>query len=100
MHVGKTALMERFVNDNFRVRYLKTIGIDFFIRNVTLDKMRLKLHLWDISGNERFQHLLTRHVFGLGGLFYAYDVSDQQIFECLLTNWIPCLEINGTRVQC
>lgn len=93
--------MERFVNITSRVQYLRTIGIDFFIRNVTLDRKHLRLQMWDMSGIERFQHWITRHVLRLCGLFYVYDVTDQQTFDCPLTNWILRLEINGnvTRIR-
>lgn len=43
--VGKTCLLLRYANDSFSPTFITTIGIDFKIKNITLDGKRIKLQV-------------------------------------------------------
>lgn len=40
--VGKTNILLRFCEDNFNQSHLTTIGIDFKIKTITVDGMKIK----------------------------------------------------------
>ena len=40
--VGKTSLLQRYVNDIFPEEYLPTIGVDFMIKTLSLDQKSFK----------------------------------------------------------
>ena len=44
-----------FTNNPFRSGEDATVGVDFNIRNIKLDGNRIKLHLWDTAGQEKFR---------------------------------------------
>ena len=49
--VGKTSLIMRFCEDNFKQSYKQTIGLDFFIKRVVLPgNVHVTLQIWDIGG--------------------------------------------------
>jgi len=48
--VGKTSLVDRFCDDEFRASMTSTIGIDFKQKTVDIDGTRVKLTIWDTAG--------------------------------------------------
>ena len=57
--VGKTSLMERFVNDQFSALYKPTIGADFLCKDIEVtltsgQKAKTKLQIWDTAGQEQW----------------------------------------------
>ena len=73
--VGKTSLMNKYVNNTFPQHHYVTLGADFLTKEVMVDEQLVKLEIWDTSGCERFQ--------SLGSAFYrdadccalTYDVT-------------------------
>ncbi|KAK0615977.1 P-loop containing nucleoside triphosphate hydrolase protein [Bombardia bombarda] len=55
--VGKTSLMNQYVNKKFSASYKATIGADFLTREVLVDDRQVTMQLWDTAGQERFQSL-------------------------------------------
>jgi small GTP-binding protein len=56
-HVGKTSVIDRFINDRFETTYSvyliiiqATIGIDFLVRNLSYQNKNYRLQLWDTAG--------------------------------------------------
>lgn len=56
-HVGKTSIIDRFINDRFETTYSvhliilqATIGIDFLVRNLSYQNKNYRLQLWDTAG--------------------------------------------------
>ncbi|KGG53230.1 hypothetical protein DI09_101p50 [Mitosporidium daphniae] len=57
--VGKSCLLMRFCDDMFTPSFISTIGIDFKIKTVTINGMKVKLQIWDTAGQERFRTITT-----------------------------------------
>lgn len=55
--VGKTSLMNQYVNRKFSNQYKATIGADFLSKEVTVDDRTVTIQIWDTAGQERFQSL-------------------------------------------
>jgi small GTP-binding protein len=55
--VGKTNILLRFVNSDYQLSHITTIGIDFKVKTVVLDGFRLKMQIWDTAGQERYRNL-------------------------------------------
>lgn len=43
----------------FTPSFISTIGIDFKIKTVTINGMKVKLQIWDTAGQERFRTITT-----------------------------------------
>jgi len=54
--VGKTSLMNQYVNQKFSKQYKATIGADFLTKEITIDDKAVTLQIW---GNV-INHLLKR----------------------------------------
>ncbi|KAI5006088.1 hypothetical protein ZWY2020_033331 [Hordeum vulgare] len=55
--VGKSSLMNLYVNNKFSNQYKATIGADFLTKEVKIDDRLFTLQIWDTAGQERFQSL-------------------------------------------
>lgn len=51
--VGKSSILLRFTGSNFTEEVGSTIGVDFKIKYINLQKKKLKLTIWDTAGQER-----------------------------------------------
>lgn len=85
--VGKTCLLLRYANDSFSPTFITTIGIDFKIKNITLDDKKVKLQIWDTAGQERFRTITTSYFRGAEGILLVYDVTDRASFNSI-RNWV------------
>ena len=63
--VGKTAILSRFTDDSFSPSFISTIGLDFRIQTIELRGKKIKLQIWDTSGqvsiNTPFLYFNNKH---------------------------------------
>jgi len=84
--VGKTSLMNQYVNRKFSNQYKATIGADFLTKDITLDDNRqVTLQIWDTAGQERFQSLGVAFYRGADACVLVYDVTSPNSFKTLET---------------
>lgn len=76
--VGKTSLMQQFVNKKFSQQYKATIGADFLTKDVTIDNKTVSLQIWDTAGQERFQSLGVAFYRGADCCVLCYDVTNEK----------------------
>ncbi|AQK94769.1 Ras-related protein RABG3f [Zea mays] len=91
--VGKTSLMNQYVNKKFSNQYKATIGADFLTKEVqfedrlfTLQVRLVTLAIWDTAGQERFQSLGVAFYRGADCCVLVYDVNSMKSFDNL-HNW-------------
>lgn len=48
--VGKSNILLRFSEGIFHETFLPTIGVDFKIKNLTIENHSIKLNIWDTAG--------------------------------------------------
>jgi len=83
--VGKTALMNQYVNKRFSSSYKATIGADFLTKEVMIGDKLITLQIWDTAGQERFQSLGVAFYRGADVCILVYDVTNPKSFEALDT---------------
>lgn len=86
--VGKTCLVRQFTQGNLPSGHQgATIGVDFMIKTVVTNNMKIKLQLWDTAGQERFRSITQSYYRSAHCLILVYDISSQASFDAL-TRWI------------
>ena len=94
--VGKTSLMNRFVNNAFSDDYISTVGakVSKKIVNVNYDDVEyaVSFMLWDIIGSEGYKSTQSRHIAGLNGAIIVADLSRPETIQKLEDYWIPLLK--------
>mmetsp|Transcript_53476 Transcript_53476/g.48086 ORF Transcript_53476/g.48086 Transcript_53476/m.48086 type:complete len:244 (-) Transcript_53476:334-1065(-) len=79
--VGKSSVILRFTDDTFTPSFITTIGIDYKMKNMTLDDgTKCKCQIWDTAGQERFRNITTAYYRGAQGILLVYDITDEQSF--------------------
>ncbi|KAH9424298.1 RAS oncogene family member Rab7 [Dermatophagoides pteronyssinus] len=81
--VGKTSLMNQYVNHKFSNQYKATIGADFLTKEVIVDDRLVTMQIWDTAGQERFQSLGVAFYRGADCCVLVYDVTSPGSFKSL-----------------
>lgn len=81
--VGKTSIMNRYVNKKFSSQYKATIGADFVTKDVVVDDRLVTMQIWDTAGQERFQSLGVAFYRGADCCVLVYDVTAPTTFKSL-----------------
>lgn len=81
--VGKTSLMNQYVNRRFSNQYKATIGADFLTKEVNIDDRIVTMQIWDTAGQERFQSLGVAFYRGADSCVLVFDVNVAKTFENL-----------------
>jgi len=74
--VVKTSLTQRYLKNLFVSDSKMTIGVDFEVKNLTVDDQRVKLKIWNFGGEERFRSLLPTYVRGAVGGLFVFDITN------------------------
>uniref|UniRef100_A0A914DFB4 Rab7 n=1 Tax=Acrobeloides nanus TaxID=290746 RepID=A0A914DFB4_9BILA len=83
MGVGKTSLMNQYVNKLFSNQYKPTLGADLLTKDIKIDDRLVTMQVWDTAGQERFQALGSAFYRGADCCVLVYDVTDARSFQCL-----------------
>lgn len=108
--VGKSTLLERYINDTFNedeYSYQSTIGVDFKIKILDIesnpinhDSKKLshsyKLQIWDTAGQERFSSITQSYYRGTDIFIICFDISlfSGQGSMYSVIKWIRDIELN------
>lgn len=74
--VGKTNVLMRFCDSEFKENYVATIGVDFKVKILQVEDKRIKLQIWDTAGQERFKNITQTYYKGAVGIILTYSVTD------------------------
>jgi len=89
--VGKTSLLIRYIKDYFNPDLKQTIGSNFLIKDVEIDKTNVRLLLWDIGGQDQFAKLRTIYFKGSNAAFGVFDVTSPQSL-LKLPGWVSSIK--------
>eukprot|EP01084_Bolivina_argentea_P009327 17440_1 len=93
--VGKTSICHRFVEDHFANSYKQTIGLDFFVKRITLNSpkgtIQVAMQLWDIGGQSVSSKMITKYIHGANAILLVYDITNYQTFENL-RDWLSIIK--------
>ena len=82
--VGKTSLVRRFVTNVFSDHYQTTIGVTVEKKSVTVDNQDVTLMLWDLYGEDEFQHVRESYLRGSAGYILVMDGTRRATLDTAL----------------
>jgi small GTP-binding protein len=80
-NVGKTTLLQRYVEGLFKETQKMTMGVDFYLKRLYYQAYDVSLQLWDFGGQEQFRFLLNKYVKGASGALLLFDLSNPTTIE-------------------
>jgi small GTP-binding protein len=82
-NVGKTSMIRSFTEGKFETSRVMTIGVDFHTHTVVLPEGKIKLSIWDMAGQERFESLRPGFYPGSRAAALVFDVTVPESLEHL-----------------
>lgn len=80
--VGKTSIINRFIENRFNKNLKNTINNEFRIKSIKLDSNTVvDLKIWDTCGEERFHSITKNFYHGADGIFIIFDLGNYKSFS-------------------
>ena len=93
--VGKTNLLLRYSEDEFKNNYMMTIGVDFKSKVIDVDDFKLKMQIWDTAGQEQFKVITESYYKEASGVLLVYSIDNRESFNNV-NDWIVQLKAKAT----
>jgi len=88
---GKSSYLKMLVKEEFNSKGRSTIGVDFETYYNEYDNKRIKNHIWDTAGQEKFRSIVKLYFKGASSFIIMYDITNYNSFKNI-ENWL--LELN------
>ncbi|XP_070779240.1 ras-related protein Rab-40C isoform X2 [Enoplosus armatus] len=85
--VGKGEILDSLQDGSAESPYAYSSGIDYKTTTILLDGRRVKLELWDTSGQGRFCTIFRSYSRGAQGILLVYDITNRWSFDGI-DRWI------------
>ncbi len=95
--VGKTSFTKRYCYNIFNPSERLTIGVDFHVKTIVLNKKTIKLQIWDVGGEERFRFLLPTYCLGANAAFLLYDTTRPATLDNI-PEWTSIVRQKGGKI--
>ena len=92
--VGKSSLLERISENEFKENIPTTLGVDFIFKNVITNEVDIKIQIFDTAGQERFRSLINSYYKLSDGIIMVFDITDKSSMINLVENWTKTLMLN------
>ena len=94
--IGKTSVLERYVNNTFKSNYLTTIGMDKRFKRLEVNNTDVDVFITDTAGEERFRSLTKMFYKGADGIFVGFSLVEPQTLESI-DYWISQINDNCSK---
>jgi small GTP-binding protein len=95
--VGKTSLLNRYMDKEFSNNIPCTISADFKIKSIQIDPLTsAQITIWDTCGQEKYRSITKQYFKDAHGIILVFDVSDRRSFADL-NNWLDEIKNNSTK---
>ena len=92
--VGKSCLMQSFLEQSIRSKHEPTVGVEFGAKVIEVNGEKVKLQIWDTAGSENYRSITRSYYRAAAAAILVYDITRRQSFEHL-GEWLDEARING-----
>ena len=96
--VGKTCLINRYVNDKFYMNEMHTLGVDFLLKEVNFKENNYKLQIWDTAGQEKFECIVNSYIRDINACILVFDVNCSKTFNRVKKWYQKVRELNENKI--
>ena len=80
--VGKTSILLKYIQDKFdESSSISTIGVDYMDKIIDYNNFKIKLQIWDTSGEEKFRTITKNFYRNADGLLVVYDLTRKETYD-------------------
>ena len=89
---NKTSFLSKYIQYDNSIGKIATIGVDIRQKNITMKNMKIKLKIFDTTGQERYRNLALNFLKGSDGAILLYDITNDYTFNSLKNYYIKYIE--------
>ena len=94
--VGKTSIIQRYVDNIFDPNVILTSSAQFISKTVELnDEQSIKFDIWDTAGQEKFRALAKIFYKDAKAIILVYDITNKESFDKIKNYWFKEIEENS-----
>ena len=91
--VGKSCIINRYINNTFYKETSSTLGSTFLSKEITKGNTIYNLNIWDTSGQERYHSVTNLFIKGSNIVILVYSVDSLSSFDAL-DYWYSSIQEN------
>lgn len=89
--VGKSNILFRYTQNQFKSEYKVTVGVEFGARNIQINNIVYRAQIWDTAGQERFRSITRAYYKNSVCALVVYDITNRESFMNV-QKWIDDLK--------
>jgi small GTP-binding protein len=86
--------MLRLIDNKYNGTSKATIGVELATKTIKIDDVRIKSHIWDTAGQEKYQAVTKTFFRGANGIIIVYDLTKLSTFESV-GKWLSDVKENS-----
>ena len=94
--VGKSAILNKYLYNQYKNTYEVTVGVEFGGKVVSLTDYKVKLQIWDTAGQENFKSVTRSYYRSAAGAILIFDRTSKKSFKNI-ESWINDCKSNGNK---
>ncbi len=79
--VGKTSILSKYIDDIFEENHISTIGVEYKVKSIIINGIKINLRIWDSSGQDRFRSITQSFFRNADGILFIFDLTEKKTFE-------------------
>ena len=95
--VGKTSILQQYLNGKVSGNSKPTIGADFSKKEILIDNTVVTLQIWDTAGQERFHSITSSYYRCAMGIMLVYDITNIRSFDNI-AKWLRNIDEHANEV--
>ena len=80
-NVGKTSLLNKYVKNEFSIKYKATIGADFLTKQTRRKNALINMQIWDTAGTEKFHSISSGFYRNSEACVLVFDLTNVDSFK-------------------
>lgn len=94
---GHISSLESFGNSWFKSNTKLTIGISFEVKEIYIERLNIKLQIWDLATQDQWLDLVPKYCRGALGAILIFDVANSEsLYQ--LSKWIEIIKNNTSNI--
>ena len=96
--VGKTSILLKYISNKFDESSISTVGVDYMDKIIDYNKFKIKLQIWDTSGEEKFRTITKNFYRNADGLLVVFDLTKKESYDHI-KSWLDEAKENNDKLK-
>ena len=95
---GKSCIIKRYCEGRFVNRYISTIGVDYGVKKMNIQGVKVGINFFDLSGQRDYEEIRKDFFRDSQGVIFTFEVNDKSTFANL-NRWEREARNNGLNLN-